>query len=194
MKKILVDVSKQMVEYCQSSEAREKPYNICLQCPYMPDSCDGPNVLAMEYPRWVEWVKGRMSQMGLSKNALSERSGVALSTIKGFLSESGYDIRTDTMRRITKVLVGGSWGTYPCHFAALLMEGTDLDEDTDSKKAAELEAEVEELTNKIREIKEEYKEEIKFLREQIEIRDKYLAEKNQTINKLMDRLLNEKKD
>lgn len=189
MKKVPVDVPKTMIEYCLTAEARDKPYNICLQCPYMPDSCDGPNVLAMEYPRWVEWVKGRLRQMSLSRNGLSERSGVPLSTITSALSGTGYDIRTDTMRRITKVLVGGSWGTYPCHFAALLMEGTDLDEDTDSKKAAELEAKVEELTNKIREIKEEHKEEIKFLRGQIEIRDKYLAEKNETINKLVNKLL-----
>lgn len=192
MKKVLVDVSREMIVYCQSEEAREKPYNICLQCPYMPDSCDGPNVLAMDYRRWGEWAKGRLEQMGLSKSGLSERSGVPLSTVTGVLSGSGYDIRTDTMRRITKVLVGGSWGTYPCHFAALLMDGVELEDEVEAKKTADLEREIEALQEEIQEVRREAQAKIDYLFQQVNIRDKYLEEKNKTIDRLVNRILDEK--
>lgn len=210
MVKVPVDVPKSMMEFCRSPDAKEKPYDICLRCPFIRVSCDGPNILAMDYPRWVEWVRDRIKTTGLTKASISESSGIPLSTVNSALSGTSYDIRTDTMRRITRVIIGGCWGQYPCHFAALLMEGEDLEATEDGSKIADLQAEIERLNTELRrviskaeaqvqEVRREAQLKIDNLKEQVEswkqesrIRDKYLAEKNETINNLVNVLIKER--
>lgn len=203
MIKIQFDVPKSMIAFCNTTEAREKPYDICLQCPFIRESCDGPNILAMDYPRWAEWARERIKQIEVSRQEIAEISGLSVSTLASALSGSGYDIKTDTMRRVTKAIIGGCWGQYPCHFASLLMKGVDLEDNEDGKKVSELEAEIEQLRAelkketesteaRIQEAKKEAQTKIDYLKEQVNIRDKYLAEKNQIINDLMTAVIGKK--
>lgn len=195
MLKILVDAPKTMVEYAKTASAKDKPYDICLHCPFISESCDGPNILAMDYPRWVEWARDRMKLRDLTKGEIALQNGLPLSTVKSALSGNSYDIRTETMREITRVLIGGCWGQYPCHLAAILMAGTAQDAEPEPMAAGER-AQMEE---QIRQIKADYQAKVDYLKEQVahwkeeaRIRDKYLEEKNKTIDRLMDRILNDK--
>lgn len=203
-----VDAPKSMIDFCKTTEAKEKPYNICLKCPFIRESCDGPNILALEYHRWVEWSKDWIKQHKITRQGVADAAGLPLSTINSALSGTGYDIKTDTMRRITKALVGGCWGQYPCHLAAILMDGTaEVDTGEDAKRIAALEAEVARLNAKLQkvidtaeakiaDVKAEEKAKIDYLKEQVEgwrnesrIRDKFLSEKNETINRLVNALI-----
>jgi len=187
MVKIQFDVPKSMIDFCHTKTAKSKLYDICLQCPYMRESCDGPNVLAMEYVRWAEWARERIKRMGLARADVAEEAELSLSTVNSALSGAGYDIRTDTMRRITKAIIGGCWGQYPCHFAALLIEGADL-EDGDKDSAGEFvikwDLERAKFEEKERELRADYQAKIDYLKEQVVIRDKYLDQKNQMIDDL----------
>lgn len=192
MIKIAVDAPKSMIEFAKTQQARDRPYDICLMCPFLRESCDGPNVLAMDYPRWIEWAKERIRQLGITKPQLSERADVPLSTINSALSGTSYDIRSETMRKLTRVLIGGCWGQYPCHLASLLMDGEDLDVDAELEAVqTELEAAHAEITRltglldstdqrheKSREDDQRIRE---YLKEQVNIRDHYLRDKNKTI-------------
>ena len=104
----------------------EKPYDICLNCDFLQKSCDGPNMLAMDYPRWVEWANNRAKQLRLTRAQIAEQSNIPKSTLDSILSGRTQDIRASTMRAITKVLVGGCWGQYPCHIAAMLIESEEV--------------------------------------------------------------------
>lgn len=188
MLKILVDAPKTMVEYAKTASAKDKPYDICLHCPFISESCDGPNILAMDYPRWVEWARDRMKLRDLTKGEIAMQSGLPLSTVKSAFSGNSYDIRTETMREITRVLIGGCWGQYPCHLAAILMAGTAQDAEPEHLSAGER-AQMEE---QIRQIKADYQAKVDYLKERIVYLQTQIEHKNTTIDKLMDRLLKEK--
>lgn len=191
-----------MVEYAKTASAKDKPYDICLHCPFISESCDGPNILAMDYPRWVEWAKERMKLRNVTKGEVALQSGLSLSTVKSALSGMGYDVRTETMREITRVLIGGCWGQYPCHLAAILMAGKAQEAEPDHLTATERQ----QYEEQVRQLKADYQAKVDYLKEQVahwkeeaahwkeesRIRDKYLADKNARIDDLMDRILNGK--
>ncbi len=92
----------------------EKPYNACLDCANLGKTCDGPNFLAMTIERWVEWCRLRKAYLGMTNHQLAELSGVAEPSIERILSGKTKDPMLSTVQRITKALVNGSWGQYPC--------------------------------------------------------------------------------
>ena len=121
MGKIIVKVPADLRQAIAEADP-DKPYDICLNCDFLQKSCDGPNMLAMDYPRWVEWANSRAKQLRLTRAQIAEQSNLPKSTLDSILSGRTQDIRASTMRCITKVLVGGCWGQYPCHIAAMLIE------------------------------------------------------------------------
>ena len=92
----------------------EKPYNACLDCANLGKTCDGPNFLAMTIERWVEWCKLRKMYLHMTAQNLSDASGVSLPTIERIFSGRTKDPALSTVQLITKALVNGSWGMYPC--------------------------------------------------------------------------------
>lgn len=106
MKNNVIEIVKQ--------KAEDKPYNKCITCPNLGIRCDGPNFLAMSGERWVEWCKLRKDFLGWSNQEVSELSGVSKTTVDRILSGHGGDIRNSTMEAITKALVNGTWGQFPC--------------------------------------------------------------------------------
>lgn len=119
--KIIVKVPADLRQAIAEADP-DKPYDICLNCSFLQKSCDGPNMLAMDYPRWVEWANSRAKQLHLTRAQIAEQSNLPKSTLDSILSGRTQDIRASTMRSITKVLVGDCWGQYPCHIAAMLIE------------------------------------------------------------------------
>ena len=203
MVKIAFDVPKKMMEVAQAPDAHTKPYDVCLHCPFISESCDGPNVLAMEYPRWVDWANARAKQLGLTRADIAEQSGVPVGTVNNAMSGRNADVRTSTLRDITKVLIGGCWGQYPCHFASLLIndELTEDDGQTDAlaqelhDAREELEtanAELNQLRQKvaafedlkksdISEAKDEAQRKVDFLTQQIAFKDTQIVNKDKII-------------
>lgn len=92
----------------------EKPYNACLDCANLGKTCDGPNFLAMTIERWVEWCRLRKTYLGMTNQQLADISGVAVPSIERILSGKTKDPMLSTVQHITKALVNGSWGQYPC--------------------------------------------------------------------------------
>ncbi|MBQ7908470.1 MAG: hypothetical protein IJ311_03120 [Elusimicrobiaceae bacterium] len=106
MKNTVINLAEHMTE--------DKPYNKCIACPNLGVRCDGPNFLAMSGERWVEWCKIRKDYLKWSNQYLSDISGISKPTVDRILSGHGGDIRNSTMEAITKALVNGTWGQFPC--------------------------------------------------------------------------------
>lgn len=123
MEKIIIKTPVDFIHSAKSKEADEHPYDICLTCPYLKESCDGPNCLAMLYDRWVEWINELAKRNGITRAAIAEKANISLATVNSALSGKAKDIRLYTAAAITKAVKGGSWGKRPCHFAALLSTG-----------------------------------------------------------------------
>ncbi len=166
----------------------DKPYNMCINCIHIGKRCDGPNFLAMEIERWCEWCKLRKEYLGWTNSHIAEVAEVSKISVDRIMSANVKDLRISTMQAVTKMLVNGSWGQYPCAMAAT---GTDsaesaaqcvkLQEEIDRLKAqhkAELEAmhaETERMINFLT-------KQVQFKEEQMRAKDKLL----ETITNLID--------
>lgn len=191
MKKINIDVPKKMLDIAQSADAENKPYDICLHCPFMGVTCDGPNITAMSYARWVEWASKLAKQNGLTHSVIADQANLPKGTVDSALSGKNKDIRADTKRMITKAIVGGCWGQYPCHMAAQLMFGNlEEDEMHTETLVKELEKAKEELANAkaqykqdLAEAKEEAHTQVDYLKKEVEFRNKRILSYAETVRR-----------
>ena len=156
----------------------EKPYNICISCSRIGQSCDGPNFLAMSVDRWCEWCRLRRDYLKWKNTTLAEKSGVSKISIDRIMSGDVKDLRLTTMQAVTRALVNGSWGQSPC----VLVTETEKEIYVDNPVII---AQCQHLQNTMDRLSEEYKAEvaevraeaqrkIDFLREQITIKDKQI--------------------
>lgn len=156
----------------------EKPYNICISCPKIGQTCDGPNFLAMTVERWCEWCHLRRDFLKWKNSTIAEKSGVSKISIDRIMAGDVKDLRITTMQAVTRALVNGSWGQSPC----VLVTETEKEIQVDNPVIV---AQCQHLKNMLDTLSAEYKEEvvairaeaqrkIDFLREQITIKDKHI--------------------
>ena len=155
-------------------EFDEKPYNLCLQCIHIGKNCDGPNFLAMSTERWCEWVKLRKEYLGWTNAKVAERAEVSKVSVDRIMAGNVKDLRTTTMQAVTKALVNGTWGKYPCALAAL-----ETHPDSDN---AVLSHECEHLRRALEEAHEQEREKVAFLKEQIAFKEKQILEKDELLH------------
>ena len=156
----------------------EKPYNICISCSKIGQSCDGPNFLAMSVERWCEWCRLRRDFLKWRNNTIAEKSGVSKISVDRIMSGDVKDLRITTMQAVTKALVNGTWGQSPC----VLVTETEKEIYVDNPVII---AQCQHLQNTLDSMSAEYKEEraafreeaqrkIDFLREQVAIKDRHI--------------------
>ena len=200
--KVVISVPKELKNAIANADPN-KPYDICLVCNFLSNTCDGPNFMAMEYSRWVEWANLRIKKLGVTRAKVAEEANLPLSTLNSILSGRTHDIKMSTMRDITHVLVGGSWGQYPCHIAALLMNSEELRVDeqivalqqqliAEREKSDDLRTKLNRYNEfhqkELDTVRSEAREKIEWLKEQAkdhrklaEVRDNTIARKDKTI-------------
>lgn len=155
----------------------EKPYNLCLNCIHIGKKCDGPNFLAMSTERWCEWVRLRKEYLGWTNANIAERAEISKVSVDRIMSGNIKDIRTTTMQAVTKALVNGTWGQYPCALAA--METTDADKSV-------LTCECEHLRQELQEAHEQERKKVDFLLQQIEFKEKQMEAKDDQLRERCD--------
>ena len=92
----------------------DKPYNRCIKCERLGTQCDGPNFIAMTPDQIVEWIRIRKEWLGWTNSMLAERADTPKGTIDRILAGGHTDFKVSTIAPIIKVLVGGSFGKFPC--------------------------------------------------------------------------------
>ncbi len=154
-----------------------KPYNICLSCPHLGKTCDGPNFLAMSFERWVEWCTTRADELDLTHADIASRAGIAKGTVDSILSGRSGDVRRETMAAITHALTGECWGQYPCHDLYTAQRDTaDLaDELNDANE------EIRRLNAELEKLEGSRKRQVDFLRDEIATRDRRIDIQNKSI-------------
>lgn len=184
MKKITFDVPKKMIQAAQQPGAQEEPYNVCLHCPFMGETCDGADPLSMSNERWVKWINSLANMFHITRQQIADRALLPLSTVNSVLSGRTKDVRHSTMQAITRAVVGDCWGKYPCHIAYLLLTGQQLEDESDSI------IELNHLRERIAELKEEKQAaledargKVDFLRQQLSLRDRQIAHQEEQLDK-----------
>lgn len=107
-----------------------KRYNECIICDHLGINCDGPNLTAIDTPRFCEWCKLLRDKRGYTNARLAEISGVSLATVERIMAGRSTGLNADTKSDIACALIygkarEGAWGKDPCAMISLGLNGAD---------------------------------------------------------------------
>ena len=168
----------------------EKPYNLCLNCVHIGKNCDGPNFLAMSMERWCEWCRLRKEYLGWTNTHVAELAEISKISVDRIMSGNVKDLRNTTMQAVTKALVNGTWGKYPCATAAISEKETVyVDNPTLVEKAENAISQCNRLQAAIDRLNADHRADLEaqraadqrkidFLKEQVNIKDRQLVERH----------------
>ena len=155
----------------------------CIKCNRMGESCV-PNLMLLPFPDLLKWCDKRQNHLGWTSKTLAEKSHVPLGTISR-IKAGEEDCKYSTIRNILIALIGGTTDEFSCteQVEKELRNMEQLEQQAAKLSVAEAENErlrdrlkqVDDLLRQIDEqhrkdirvIKEEYQEQIAFLKEQL---------------------------
>jgi len=148
----------------------------CIKCNRMGESCV-PNLMLLPFPNLIQWCNKRQNHLGWTNKKLAETSKVPEGTISR-IKAGEDDCKYSTIRNILIALIGGTTDEFACT-EQVENELRNLEKlEQQAAKLSSVEAENERLINRfkeideihrkdIRAIKEEYQEQIAFLKDQL---------------------------
>lgn len=156
----------------------EKPYNICISCPKLGQTCDGPNFLAMTVDRWCEWCHLRRDFLKWKNQTIAEKAGVSKISVDRIMAGDVKDLRITTMQAVTRALVNGVWGQSPCVLVAENEKEIYADNPVIVAQCQHLQNTLDTLSEdykrELAEVRADAQKKIDFLMEQISIKDKQI--------------------
>ena len=152
-------------------------YEKCITCPKIGESCV-PNLMRLSFPDLIQWCNKRQKHLGWTNQTLADKSKVPVGTINRIKAGDYLDCRYSTIRNIVITLVGGTTDEFPCNeqvkkelqqVEALEKQAAKLVATEKENKAMKTRLnKIDEQHRKdIRVIREEYQEQIAFLKEQL---------------------------
>ena len=166
----------------------EKPYNICISCPRIGQTCDGPNFLAMTIDRFCEWCKFRRDYLGWKNQFVADKAGVSRISVDRIMAGDSKDLRITTMQAVAQALVNGAWGKSPCVLVTETEKEIYVDNPVIVAQCQNLQNTLDALSEQYKSdivaIREEAQKKIDFLMKQIGIKDKHIELLYTVINRL----------
>ena len=153
-------------------------FDKCIKCNRMGESCV-PNLMLLPFPELLKWWDKRQKYLGWSNQTLADKSKqVPVGTINRIKSGEYLDCKYSTIKYVLIALIGGTTDEFSCteQVERELRNMEQLEQQAAKLSIAEAENErlkcrlneIDELHRKdIRAIREEYQEQIAFLKEQL---------------------------
>lgn len=149
----------------------------CLKCERMGESCV-PNLMLLPFSDLMQWCTKRQKHLGWTNQKLAEHSTVPFGTINRIKAGDYLDCKYSTIKNILIALIGGTTDEFACteqverelqqleQVEQLTTELTTVREKYDALKDRMLKSD-EQHRQDIRVVREEYQEQIAFLKEQL---------------------------
>ena len=170
----------------------EKPYNICVACEHIGKNCDGPNFLAMSTERWCEWCHLRKDFLGWTNAHVAELAEISKVSVDRIMAGNAKDLRSTTMQAVTKALVNGTWGQYPCAMVGNSEKEVYVDNPALVAQCHHLQTTLDRLSAEhkaeLEAVRSEAQRKIDFLREQIAFKERQMAIKDKQRDDLYELL------
>lgn len=152
-------------------------YEKCITCPKIGESCV-PNLMRLSFHDLILWCNKRQKHLGWTNQTLADKSTVPVGTINRIKAGDYLDCKYSTIRNIVITLVGGTTDEFPCNEQVEneLKQLEQLNQQTEKMAILEKENEAmkasfsridEQHRKDIRAIREEYQEQVAFLKEQL---------------------------
>ena len=149
----------------------------CIKCDRLGESCV-PNLMILPFPDLIQWCIKRQKYLEWTNQALADKSKVPVGTINRIKAGDYLDCKYSTIRNLLIALVGGTTDEFPCNAQVEkeLKQLERLEEQAAKLSATEKENKamkaklnkIEEQHRKdIRAVKEEYQEQIAFLKDEL---------------------------
>ena len=151
-------------------------FDKCIKCNRMGESCV-PNLMLLPFPDLMQWCTKRQKHLGWTNQTLADKSKIPVGTINRIKSGED-DCKYSTIRSILITLIGGTTDEFACT-EQVEKELQQLEKfEQQASKLTEVEAKYEALKDRmnkvdeqhrqdIRIIKEEYQEQIAFLKDEL---------------------------
>lgn len=148
----------------------------CIKCDRMGESCV-PNLMLLPFAELIKWIDKRQRHLEWTSQALADNSRVPIGTIKR-IKAGEEDCKYSTIRNILIALIGGTQDEFACteQVEKELLHVEQLERQAAKLSSAEAEnemlkrrlQEIDELhRNDMRVMREEYKEQINFLKDEL---------------------------
>lgn len=149
----------------------------CIKCNRIGESCV-PNLMLLPFADLMQWCSKRQKHLEWTNQTLAEKSKVPVGTINRIKAGEYLDCKYSTIKNILIALIGGTTDEFSCT-DQVEKELQQMDQlEKQAAKLSVVEVENEMLKNRlqnidqlhrqdIRIIKEEYQEQITFLKEQL---------------------------
>ena len=149
----------------------------CIKCTRIGESCV-PNLMLLPFSDLIQWCTKRQKHLGWTNQTLADNSKVPVGTINRIKAGAYQDCKYTTIKNILIALIGGTTDEFACteQVENELRQMEQLEQQ--AAKLSVTEAENERLKNRLNEIDElhrndiravkaEYQEQIAFLKEQL---------------------------
>ena len=148
----------------------------CIKCNRIGESCV-PNLMLLPFSDLMQWCAKRQKHLGWSNQTLADRSKVPVGTINRIKSGED-DCKYSTIRSILITLIGGTTDEFACteqvekelqnieqlERRAAKLSATEAENERLKERLSQID---EQHRKDIRVIKEEYMEQIVFLRDEV---------------------------
>ena len=152
-------------------------FDKCIKCGRLGESCV-PNLMLLPFSELIQWCTKRQKYLEWKNQDLAVKSNVPLGTINRIKAGEYMDCKYSTIKNILIALIGGTTDEFSCteQVEKELMQIERLERQAAKLSAVEKENEalkerlrqIDELHRQdIRAVKAEYQEQIAFLREQL---------------------------
>lgn len=149
----------------------------CIKCNRIGESCV-PNLMLLPFADLIQWCTKRQKHLEWSNQMLADKSKVPVGTINRIKAGEYQDCKYSTIKNILITLIGGTTDEFACteQVEKELRQLEELEQQAAKLSVVETENELfkkrfkeidEQHRNDIRVVKEEYQEQIVFLKEQI---------------------------
>ena len=155
-------------------------FDKCIKCNRLGDSCV-PNLMLLPFSELLKWCTKRQKHLDWTNQELADKSNIPVGTINRIKAGEYADCKYSTIKNILIALIGGTTDEFSCtEQVEKELRNLELFEQQAAKLAA-VEAENERLKDRFRQIdeqhrkdiravKEEYQEQIAFLRDELKAR------------------------
>ena len=159
-------------------------FDKCIKCNRMGESCV-PNLMLLPFADLIQWCIKRQKFLEWTNQTLADKSNVPVGTINRIKAGEYQDCKYSTIKHIVIALIGGTKDEFSCteQVEKELRQIEELEKQTAKLSAVEMEnamlkerlKQVDDLLRQIdeqhrkdiRAVKEEYQEQIVFLKEQL---------------------------
>lgn len=151
-------------------------FDKCIKCNRMGESCV-PNLILLPFANLMRWCAQRQSHLGWTNQVLADKSKVPVGTINR-IKAGEEDCKYSTIRNILIALIGGTTDEFACteQVEKELRQMEQLEQQ--AAKLSSVEAENEVLKSRLNQIDEQHRKDIRVIREEYQEQIAFVKEEN----------------